>query len=430
MSINLLAIGDIHLGRRSTRVPDGVSGRVSPKDLTPAAAWHCAVEKALSLKVDAVLLAGDVVDQNDDFYEAYSDLAEGVGRLTEAGVPVLGVAGNHDVRVLPRLADAIPKFQLLGRGGVWEEVVIEGRDGSSMRILGWSFPGERVHKSPLVDGLPARRDDLPRLGLLHCDRDQTGSRYAPVRSAELEAAAVDAWLLGHIHRPDELAGSRPIGYLGSLTGLDPTETGTHGPWHVEVSPAAGISVKQLPLAPLRWEALEVSVDGLTDAEEVDGRILKARSHLHDELMQIEAEPLVVGCRVRLIGRTPLRAPLEQHFATQDLDAFVLPQDDICYFIDRIRIETLPDRDLEVLAKDSDPVGLLARKILLLGKPEDDQERRALIDKGVKQLTAIVEDISYRALPEKTVDESQVAALLEQAALRALDALLAQKASAA
>ena len=85
MSINLLAIGDIHLGRRPTRVPEDVLESVGLRELTPAAAWRRAVEKALSLEVDAVLLAGDVVEQNDDFYEAYGDLAEGVERLTGAG---------------------------------------------------------------------------------------------------------------------------------------------------------------------------------------------------------------------------------------------------------------------------------------------------------------------------------------------------------
>lgn len=430
MSINLLAIGDIHLGRRPTRVPEDVLESVGLRELTPAAAWRRAVEKALDMEVDAVLLAGDVVEQNDDFYEAYGDLAEGVRRLTRAGIPVFGVAGNHDVRVLPRLADAIPEFQLLGRGGVWEEAVIEGRDGSSMRILGWSFPSERVHTSPLADELPARVDDLPRLGLLHCDRDQTGSRYAPVRSAELAAAAVDGWLLGHIHSPDDLAGPRPSGYLGSLTGLDPTEIGAHGPWHVEVSRAAGVSAKQLPLAPLRWEALDVSLDGLTEPEEVDRRVIKILNEWHNELLQMEPKPLVVGCRMRLVGRTPIRSALERHFVSQDLRSFVLAQDDIHYFIDRIRIEALPDVDLEAYAQGSDPAGLLARKVLLLQRPEEDQERRAFIREATKQLDNIVDNPTYAALAEKALDETQVAALLERAAIRALDELLTQQGAAA
>jgi DNA repair exonuclease SbcCD nuclease subunit len=428
MSVNLLAIGDIHLGRRPTRVPDEVTERIGLRELTPAAAWRRAVDKALSLKVDAVLLAGDVVEQNNDFYEAYGDLAEGVKRLADAGVPVLGVAGNHDVEVLPRLADEIPKFQLLGRNGVWEETVVNGRDGSAVRILGWSFPTQRVQTSPLAD-LPARTDDLLRLGLLHCDRDQTGSPYAPVRSAELEAASVDAWLLGHIHRPDSLQGVRPSGYLGSLTGLDPTESSTHGPWHVEVSQAGGVIAEQLPLAPLRWEALEVSVDELAAPEEIDGRVLNALKQLHGELMQIQAEPLGVGCRVRLVGRTRFRSALEQHFARQDIQSLVVSEEDVHYFIDRIRIEALPDVDLDELAKGSDPAGLLAQKILLIRGPENEK-RRDLLDEAARRLRATVEQPSYSALSEKRLDESQVAALLEQAAVRALDQLLAQREAAA
>jgi hypothetical protein len=344
-------------------------------------------------------------------------------------VPVFGVAGNHDVRALPRLADTIPKFQLLGRGGVWEEAVIEGRDGSTMRIIGWSFPTERVHASPLADELPARVDDMPRLGLLHCDRDQTGSRYAPVRSAELVAANVDAWLLGHIHRPDSLAGPKPIGYLGSLTGLDPTETGTHGPWLVEVSRAAGVSAKHLPLAPLRWETVDVALDGLTEAEEVDRRVIQALNERHGELLQLEAEPLVVGCRMRLVGRTPHRSALERHFAAQDIRSLALFQDDIHYFIDRIRIEALPDVDLDALAQGTDPAGLLARKILLIRGSENDQKRRAFIDAATRRLDDIVDDPTYAALTEKALDEAQVVALLEQAAIRALDDLLAQRGAA-
>jgi hypothetical protein len=46
--------------------------------------------------VDAVLLAGDVVEQEDDFHEAYPDLRRGVERLTGAGIRVLGAGGAWD----------------------------------------------------------------------------------------------------------------------------------------------------------------------------------------------------------------------------------------------------------------------------------------------------------------------------------------------
>jgi hypothetical protein len=134
--------------------------------------------------------------------------------------------------------------------------------------------------------------------------------------------------------------------------------------------------------------------------------------------------------MRLVGRTPYRSALERLFAAQDLRSFALTQDGIHYFIDRFRIDALPDVDLEALAQGSDPAALLARKILLLRTPENDQERRALIDEATKRLAEIVDESTYAPLAEKPPDEAYVATLLEQAAVRALDELLTQRGAAA
>ena len=310
--MKLLCVGDIHLGRQPSRLPEGVLDELRASELGPAAAWASAVDFALEEEVDAVLLAGDVVEQEDDFYEAYGDLRRGVGRLAAAGVPVLAVSGNHDVQVLPRLADAVPGFHLLGRGGKWEAEELSGRDGRQVRVLGWSFPERRVSTSPLAaHELPELdRGSGPVVGLLHCDRDAAGSPYAPVRSAELESAPVDAWLLGHVHKPDPLAPPRPIGYLGSLTGLDPGEDGPRGPWLL-ASNGSGLQVEQLPLAPLRWEEVDVPLDGMETAEEVHGRAVAALDALHERVFEGRFRPRAVGCRLRFTGRTRHRKEVER-----------------------------------------------------------------------------------------------------------------------
>ena len=100
MSVRILCTGDIHLGRRPSRVPEGLDARA----LGPARAWEALVEKAIELPVDAAALTGDIVDESNKLYEAYSVLQKGVERLLEAGIAVFAVAGNHDYNVLPRLA--------------------------------------------------------------------------------------------------------------------------------------------------------------------------------------------------------------------------------------------------------------------------------------------------------------------------------------
>jgi DNA repair exonuclease SbcCD nuclease subunit len=266
----LLCVGDVHLGRRPGRVPTDLEG-IEPRQLTPRAAFEAVVEEALAREVRAVLFAGDVVDAEDHFLEAYSVLEDGVRRLAQAGIEAIAVAGNHDVRALPRLADEVDGFRLLGRGGRWEQHLLRDNSGEPLaRLVGWSFPRARVIDSPL-EGLPAlsleQRTDVPTLALLHCDLDQHGGAYAPVMRRDLEAVeAVDAWLLGHIHAPshEALASPRPIGYLGSLCGLDPSETGVHGPWRLTVEGGRAFELEQLPLAPLAWAAVDVQVDGLED----------------------------------------------------------------------------------------------------------------------------------------------------------------------
>ena len=136
MSIRILCTGDMHLGRRPTQIPEDADLHA----LRPTATWHSFVSTAVELRVDAVVLTGDVVDESNKFYEAFSALQSGIERLVNAGIPVLAVSGNHDFDVLPRLVDQIPNFHLLGRGGQWDDFVLEKDGAHAMRFQGWSFP--------------------------------------------------------------------------------------------------------------------------------------------------------------------------------------------------------------------------------------------------------------------------------------------------
>ena len=91
--MKLLAIGDIQLGRIPSRLPEELAGRAH--GLGPAEAWHWAVDAAIAAGAKAVLLAGDVVERADDFFEAYRELSRGVKRLADADIAIIGVAGNQ-----------------------------------------------------------------------------------------------------------------------------------------------------------------------------------------------------------------------------------------------------------------------------------------------------------------------------------------------
>ena len=417
--MKILAVGDIHLGRTPSRLPPELSAR----ELGPAEAWRRAVDVALESDVTAVLLAGDVVDRDEDFFEAYRELESGVGRLSDAGIEVFGVAGNHDVDVLPRLARHIPRFRLLGAGGRWESRRVSA-GGEEVTLWGWSFPRSRFAASPLADQRFERATGI-NLGLLHCDRDAgSDSPYAPVGGQELQRAGLDGWLLGHIHRPDALDAESPNGYLGSLTGLDRGEPGAHGPWMLTVADGRLAEIVHLPLAPLRWEELDVDLQDIRHPHEAGDRLLETVVALDGRVASLPFAPGAVGLSVVFTGRTAFGSAALDEVSEEDRNAVHVGAAGTRYFVHRIRSDTRPEADLERLAERRDPVGLLAARLLRLEGPEGDPERERLIEAARRSLHERSAKPVWRGL-QSGPDAPDPVEWLRRAGYRALDRLLEQ-----
>ena len=420
--MKVLAVGDIHLGRTPSRLPSDLSAR----ELGPAEAWRRTVEVALEAEVAAVLLAGDVVDRDEDFFEAYRELESGVRRLADEGIAVIGVAGNHDVEVLPRLARHIPRFRLLGAEGTWESCRIAA-GGEVVTLWGWSFPRARFTASPLAD---QRFERLPgiNLGLLHCDRDAgPDSPYAPVGGQELQRAGLDGWLLGHIHRPDALSAESLSGYLGSLTGLDRGEPGPRGPWMLSVAEGRIAEVSHLALAPLRWESLEVDVEGIGEPAEARERLLAAMMALDERVSSAPVAPRAVGLAVTFTGRTAFGGAAMEAIPAEDRGAIHNGTTGTRFFIHRMDADTRPEVDLGELARRRDPVGLLAARLLRLELPEGDPERERLVGLARRRLASQSAKSVWRGLAPGAGEPDPVA-WLRRAGFRALDRLLEQGSS--
>ena len=418
--MKILAVGDMHLGRTPSRLPP----ELHAADLGPAEAWRRSVAVAVDEGVKAVLLAGDVVDRDDDFFEAYRALESGVNTLAEAGIDVIGVAGNHDVKVLPRLVRHIPQFRLLGEGGRWEPCRIEA-DRESVTLWGWSFPQARVLSSPL-EGHSLDPTPGINLGLLHCDRDAgPDSPYAPTTRLELARAGLDGWLLGHIHKPDALTAASPNGYLGSLTGLDRGESGPRGPWMITVRDGRIAEVEHLPLAPLRWEPLDVDLEGIGEPFQARERLLAAVTDLDARMMaSLATAPNAVGLSVSLIGRTGFGNAALDLLSPEDRNETHTGAAGTRYFIESVHLDTRPEIDLEDLSRRQDPVGLLAARLLWLDRPEGDPERDRLVDEARKALRDQSAQSVWRGLPAGG-GAPEPAAWLRHAGYRALDRLLGQ-----
>ncbi|MFH1843875.1 MAG: DNA repair exonuclease [bacterium] len=427
MNTRILFCGDMHLGRAPARLPVFLPEYdLRPHDLGPAAAWRATVDFACDQQLDAVVLAGDLVESDNARFEAAGHLQRGVQRLVAAGIDLYAVAGNHDVEALPRLAPSLAGFHLLGQQGNWSSAVIQPAGGPPVKLLGWSFPTRRVATSPLADGLPPDNGELPVLGVLHCDLEASGSDYAPVRRSDLIASYPRGWFLGHIHRPTLHENSSEPGYLGSLVGLDPTEQGRHGPWLVEITPGGEITRQQLPLAPLRWERVDIPVDRLENPAHDLQAVLTAGlldycQQLGDEL----ACTRLLGCRVHLTGRCPAPRQLDLALANGELDRLVVSSDNVlCFLAGGVVNDSLPRRDLQRLALGNDPPALLARQ--LHGLTSEDEYGAELIRAARRQLRSAGESNRFRDLAPLDLTDESVRCHLIKAGFQALEEILAQR----
>lgn len=437
--LKLLAIGDVHLGTRPSSLPDNLAEwGLQTSDLTPAAALFAAVDEAVSRDVDAVLFAGDVVESTNARFEALRPLERAIDYLSSAEIPVLMVAGNHDVEALPRLASRIEGLTIIGSDGNWESHPIQKDERLAAEILGWSFPEQQVKRSPVAElirsPLVSKSSSLPRLGLLHADLDASDGSYAPVSRQELLNAGVDAWLLGHIHKPSlaasfERKDSTPHGYLGSLVGLDPSETGLHGPWLISVSDDGRIDAQQLMSSPLRWEALEVQ---LGESDEVDDTADKILDEAEALVLKTHAAghlPKLLGLRVHLVGRTERIDSLQRYVdggTWQDLSRDV---GRTVVFVQKVFNHAELAINLAEVAKGTDPPGLLARKLLAISRRDEDGMKIILAARS--ELKPRAEDSNWSPLQEvreplDPLTDDMLAATLTRAGTAALYGMLHQR----
>ena len=434
----ILAIGDVHLGTSCSGVPNVVSSwGIDPRELTPAAALKLSTNFAIRQEVDAVLFAGDVVESTNAMFEAMPALEECVGRLLDAGIEVFAVAGNHDFDALRRLAGLLEGFTLLGADGRWESGVLKKNKVPVAEIVGWSFSERHVRQSPvaqlLSEPLEAASTPVPRIGLLHADLDASGGYYAPIRQVELDDTGYDAWLLGHIHKPSieslsAPADSRPSGYLGSLVGLDRLETGPHGPWLIGLREGSGLHLEHVPLAPLRWEQVPISIDGLEHVEDVEDRMLGEAESIVRRIGPEGPVPRALGLCAQLTGTSPCHEDIRKRIAAGEWKDIGRVVDETAVFFTKIIASVTPRLDLAEIGRGDDPAALMARR--LMGLKQHDARSRDLIEQARAALVGIAQDERWSPVEQhrnaaEPLSDDALREVLFQSGLMALNAMLSQ-----
>lgn len=256
------------------------------------------VDLCLAEAVDALLIAGDLYDDDQTSMKTAGFLAAEMRRLEAAGIRVYLIRGNHDaISRITRELVFPPNVHVFG-GHATTEVIEAGRP---VAIHGLSFAQPHAPES-LLPRFPPPLPGAVNIGMLHTSLGGSPAhdRYAPCAPAELMASGYDYWALGHVHLRAEHAGRARLVMPGIPQGRDIGESGEKSVSLVGIADTGEITVEPRSVALLRFERLAIPLDGLADWAEIAPVLRAAFARAQDDL---PAEHLVL--RPRLTGATPL-----------------------------------------------------------------------------------------------------------------------------
>ena len=241
------------------------------------------VDTAVSERVNAVLIAGDLFDGTNVSFETERFLLKQFQTLAETGIQVIYATGNHDPgRELSAATQDWPDAVQVIRTGNPVLVEVKGRTGEAVGYVAAAGHTTSHETDDLSRRLRPHADtSLPQVALLHTQ--VTAARgsdihqsYAPSNVDDLRSAGFHYWALGHVHTRQQLSDSPSIHYCGNLQGRNPRETDAKGGLLVDLSSPDSPAVEFNEFSRIRWEKLTVAtlsnvhtfkqlIDELTDA---------------------------------------------------------------------------------------------------------------------------------------------------------------------
>ena len=249
--------------------------RQTAEEATLTAFSHM-VAAAIEYKVDFLLLAGNVFDDEDRSVRARVALRDGFGRLGQQQIRVFVTPGHADPpdawRDVPHLPENVTILFPGDRDSV--AVIRDGRVIASVAAGGipdgHGLPGElsstvETATQAAAPAGTARPDDNRQRGPFAVVVNSSAS----LSSEQLNSDSCDYIALGGDRRRQTISTAAGIAHHpGSTQGLSCAEAGPHGCTLVEVDSDRRIDTRFVLTAPVRWENPTVAVGRQTTREEL------------------------------------------------------------------------------------------------------------------------------------------------------------------
>ncbi len=252
--MKIIHFADLHLGVETYGKPDPASG-LSSRFLDFLASFDSLVDYAVQEQVDLVLFCGDAYKSRDPSQTQQREFAKRIKRLSQYGIPVFLLTGNHDLPGAIGRATTTEIFDTLAVDGVYvaskpditrvntkngpvqivslpwlkRSNVIAREDAKNLGLNDINFKMREILTN-IIDSLAGKLDPtLPAILTAHVwvqgasvgseDGMTIGQEHTLLLSA-VANPAFDYVALGHIHRQQVLHEAPPVVYAGSLDRLD------------------------------------------------------------------------------------------------------------------------------------------------------------------------------------------------------------------
>jgi DNA repair protein SbcD/Mre11 len=410
---------DLHIDSPFQGVTDTES---APTELAEALysstfqAFDHLIETALEREADFMVIAGDVYDGQDRSLRAQLRLRDGLDRLEGAKVSSFIIHGNHDP-----LDSHVSALDWPERSHFFgykiETIPALGRDGTPVAMVTGISYRKREESRNLASKFERQDTELFQIGLLHSnvDGNPDHGNYAPCTLADLQAANLDYWALGHVHTRSILNEAPWAVYPGNTQGRSIREQGPKGCYLVQVDEAGNTVLEFIALDMVRWAEIDVAIE---DTKTIDALERLVREKVDGLVEKVEGRALV--CRVILTGRGHLHAELRREGAAVQLQERLrerLAGRTPFIWVQRLVAETRPEADLE----DRRQRGDLLAEVLTIAR-EYEAEDGALCKLFEEALTELWGNTRVEKARLGAPTEEDVARMLRDAELLCLDHL--------
>jgi len=376
------------------------------------------VDLCLNEKVDFLIISGDIFESDNKSVTAQLKFVYELKRLSDSGIPVYFVCGNHDPLSswidITELPENVFRF---GSSKVENHTFKKGNKPIA-DIYGISYR-DKIINNNLALKYKLKNNPAPHsVAVLHGTVGVAGphENYAPFKVKDVQNMGFDYWALGHIHKSRIVSKSNPaIVYPGNPQGRDFGETGAKGCYLVEIDINNKVNLKFVPVQLIRFEEIEVSLVEEDKIYDLADKIEKAKNNIEDY-----ADNVNYIFRINLTGKTALHSHLNKPGETEQLmEHFNESQLTMTNFtwIDRIELNTRPVVDIGQVKKGND---FTAEILKTFNKYEKDlRELKELIKYAEEFISPGIKN-EIAELPEQEQKE-----ILEKAKWKVIDQLIGE-----